>query len=103
MRKAVYTGSSEKPVAGTSWVSAVAGLVFTVLTADFCDFMAERVVLPSWENEIVALLQEKALLQDGICRYGLGAVYMDAKAAHTVRARTAAAIDVTCRQDRQSL
>jgi hypothetical protein len=76
LRKAVYTGSSEKPTGETVCVSAGLDLFFTVLAAGFCGFMAERCVLLSWENEIVGLPHRNTLLQDGIRQYGLGGVYI---------------------------
>ncbi|MNY82063.1 hypothetical protein D3C86_2239610 [compost metagenome] len=42
MRKAVYTGSREKPAVTATSDSTGLLLFFTVLAAVFCGFMAER-------------------------------------------------------------
>ncbi len=50
------------------------GLVFHGLGCGFLRFHGRAMRLLSWENEIVALPHEKALLQDGITRFGFAAV-----------------------------
>ena len=74
-------------------------LVLHGLGCGFLRFHGRAMRLLSWENEIVALPREKALLQDGISRFGFAAVQTPIQFAPVWCWR----LFQHCRQDRQNV